>query len=413
MNRPIYWLAALALLLAGPALSLHAADEPKLKLAIREAAEAARRAGYKQLLVVVRVDISSTPVTDAALRDVENVVVNALSDEKNLAASGAEPARELARKNKARRALQPVEARAFKEAAAADGVLCLDYREGKAGASVRLTLADSDKAHFSEQVQLNDKITGVGDKPADKKPADKEKPKGQQPGGGKGPVQGPADAPALPFGVGGGANGGGGRFLMAPPKDGSTGYAVRTDGSTGTGGRTASQAQTAAAQAKSDAKNAAGGGAATKGPSASDITTAASKDSPKAAGDLSQKVVDFAVRNIGQQVGNGECWTLANEALKAAGAQPADGYTFGTPLSLNEIRPGDILQFTNARFEEPGYYVTMGAPNHTAVVYSISGERVFILQQNFNGKRTVGTFDIRFSTMTSGDLKAYRAVPRN
>ncbi len=412
MNRPIYWLAALALLLAGPAQSLHADDEPKLKLAIREAAEAARRAGFKKVLVVVRVDIASTPVTDAAVRDVENLAVNSLSTEKNLESAGAEPARELARKNKARRALQPVEARAFKEAAAAEGVLCLDYREGKAGASIRLTLADGDKAHFNEQVQLNDRITGVADKPADKKPADKEKPKGQQPGGGKGPNQGPADAPALPFGAGVGG-GGGGRFLLAPPTDGSTGYAVRTDGSKGTGGRTASQAQTAAAEAKSNAKTAAAGGGTAKGASAAEITTAASKDSPKAAGDLSQKVVDFAARSIGQQVGNGECWTLANEALKAAGAQPADGYTFGTPLSLNEIRPGDILQFTNARFEEPGYYVTMGAPNHTAVVYSISGERVFILQQNFNGKRTVGTFDIRFSTMTGGDVKAYRAVPRN
>lgn len=403
MNRSIRWLAVLVLMLGGSTKLLRADDEPKFKLALREAAESARRVGIKKLLVVVRVDASSTPVADTAVRDVENQAVNALANEKNVQASGAEPARELAQKNRARRPLQPTDARAFREAAPSDGVLCLDYRETKSAASVRLALSDNDKVHFTEQIQLTNKISGVADIPKNNQPGDK--PKGQQPAAGKGAVQGGANAAGLPAL-------GGGNFLQAPPTNGSTGYAVRMTGALGTGGRTATQTQTAAAQAKSEAKAAGAGGTSATGLTAGDITTAGSKNSPKAATDIAQKIVDFAVRNIGQQVGNGECWTLANEALKASGAQPANGYTFGTPLSLNEIRPGDILQFTSARFDEPGYYVTMGTPNHTAVVYSINGDRIFILQQNFSGKRTVGTFDIRLASMTAGDAKAFRAVPK-
>lgn len=37
------------------------------------------------------------------------------------------------------------------------------------------------------------------------------------------------------------------------------------------------------------------------------------------------------------QVGNGECWTLASEALKAAGARHAMGYNFGQVIPLEEV----------------------------------------------------------------------------
>ena len=97
--------------------------------------------------------------------------------------------------------------------------------------------------------------------------------------------------------------------------------------------------------------------------------------------------------------------------MQAAGAKRPDGYIFGDEIALRDMRPGDILQFTTARFDEPGYYAVMGAPNHTAVVYSIAGDRVFMLHQNFNGKKTVSTFDVNFANMTSGQVKAYRARP--
>ena len=59
--------------------------------------------------------------------------------------------------------------------------------------------------------------------------------------------------------------------------------------------------------------------------------------------ELNQKVLNFAVEHIGQQVGNGECWALAAEALEAAGAEPPQGLVFGRELKVSEPwLPGDI-----------------------------------------------------------------------
>ncbi|MFO0964999.1 MAG: hypothetical protein U0793_05335 [Gemmataceae bacterium] len=74
------------------------------------------------------------------------------------------------------------------------------------------------------------------------------------------------------------------------------------------------------------------------------------------AANLNAKVLQYAESRLGQLVGRGECWDLANEALAAAGAkQPGrDGfaaYTFGAEIPLSSIRPGDILQFENVSFK--------------------------------------------------------------
>src|SRR3954447_26612574 len=118
---------------------------------------------------------------------------------------------------------------------------------------------------------------------------------------------------------------------------------------------------------------------------------------------LNQKVLQFARARMGQQVGNGECWTLAADALKAAGARrPGTGgvgvYNFGKQISRKALQPGDIIQFENVRFEHRG---PNGArswnefPHHTAVVASVRGNRIGLIQQNVNGNRTVqtGTLD--------------------
>jgi hypothetical protein len=99
--------------------------------------------------------------------------------------------------------------------------------------------------------------------------------------------------------------------------------------------------------------------------------------------------------------------------LRAAGAEPPKGYSFGDRIPLNEIQPGDILQFTSARFDEPGYWTIMGMPNHTAVVHAVGDTRAFILQQNFDGKRHVTTYDLNLNNLTSGQLEAFRPVPRD
>lgn len=127
---------------------------------------------------------------------------------------------------------------------------------------------------------------------------------------------------------------------------------------------------------------------------------------------LNEEVLKFASNNLGHKVGRGECWDLADQALRASGAEPARGYVFGERIDVDDVIPGDILQFTSARFDEPGYWVLMGTPNHTAVVQAVDEQRLFILQQNFSGKRYVTTYDFTPGNMTSGTLEAFRPIPR-
>ena len=70
---------------------------------------------------------------------------------------------------------------------------------------------------------------------------------------------------------------------------------------------------------------------------------------------INQKVIAWARGKLGQQVGKGECWDLAERALKSAGAQtsydlgsvdPDSDYVWGDPVDqLKDIEPGDVLQF--------------------------------------------------------------------
>jgi hypothetical protein len=123
---------------------------------------------------------------------------------------------------------------------------------------------------------------------------------------------------------------------------------------------------------------------------------------------LNRGVLDFAQSKLGQQVGRGECWDLANEALIAAGAQPANGYTFGTVVT--QPIPGDIIQFYNARFESNGSWHQMGSPHHTAIIEKVQGNTITMLHQNVNGNRTVQRMTLDLSTKTSGSYTFYRPM---
>lgn len=125
--------------------------------------------------------------------------------------------------------------------------------------------------------------------------------------------------------------------------------------------------------------------------------------------DLNSKILEFAVSQTGKQVGNGECWTLAAEALKYAGAKPPNIYDFGTEVGLAELLPGDILHFETASFVTPTYSMTMGAPDHVAIVGAVNGTKLLIYHQNFNGDRRVQTITIDLSTLVSGSITGYRA----
>src|SRR5262245_8213328 len=72
---------------------------------------------------------------------------------------------------------------------------------------------------------------------------------------------------------------------------------------------------------------------------------------------INQKITTFAQGKLGQQVGAGECWDLAEEALKQSGAQtstdlsssgsvgPDDDYVWGDSIDMKDIKPGDVIQF--------------------------------------------------------------------
>lgn len=137
----------------------------------------------------------------------------------------------------------------------------------------------------------------------------------------------------------------------------------------------------------------------------------------------------------GTTVGNGECWTLAHDALeKACGkyAFVSSGLNHGallatytstgvtTPTVTDELRRGDILQFKTCVFEYPNRTLTFGAPDHTAVVLDVKPSEdtskdprykwVEIIQQNIGGVKKVRVGDIDLAKMTSGEIRAFRPV---
>ncbi len=133
---------------------------------------------------------------------------------------------------------------------------------------------------------------------------------------------------------------------------------------------------------------------------------------------LNRRIMAFAAKNFGKQVGNGECWTLAADALQAAGGIPAQDYVFGRPLNRDEQWwPGDIIQFTKCRFKEtlpgPGnrhVIISAGAPNHTAIYGGQQNGSSMIAQQNNNGVKKVSVMYLDFSTLVSGSFNVYRPL---
>ena len=70
---------------------------------------------------------------------------------------------------------------------------------------------------------------------------------------------------------------------------------------------------------------------------------------------ISQSVVKFAKSNFGKLVGDEQCWTLAQEALKYSNARLAGQngyqlYEFGRIVPASKARPGDIIQFEQCSF---------------------------------------------------------------
>jgi hypothetical protein len=160
---------------------------------------------------------------------------------------------------------------------------------------------------------------------------------------------------------------------------------------------------------------------------------------PVSAGDgtaLGDRVVAFCKQHRGERVGTGECTALVEAALRAAGARGRSGdnpgrgdYVWGKLVyhlehdgtrlratgKRGDIKPGDIIQFRDSRFQGrvPGGTYSHTAPHHSAVVLRVEaqGRSVRVLHQNFGGKRTVVETLIRLDELKAGWLRVYEPLP--
>lgn len=128
------------------------------------------------------------------------------------------------------------------------------------------------------------------------------------------------------------------------------------------------------------------------------------KPSPSA-----KKIVAFAEQNIGKKVGDGQCWGLANLAYRHAGIRHRGGYVWGRRIhwQTEGVRPGDIIQFKNARY--PYAYTD---ENHTAIILKVVGKSsVKVAHQNWNHIYRVTTTTIPLIYLRAGSQTVYRYEP--
>lgn len=372
-------------------MSVTASASVPFELVVHEAARAARLQKIDQVLVVVRESSRSTrdAEIDGVLRAVEKMAFDILKKEPGVEGFVDKKVREAAGKTRARIALRPSEVRRFTTVNDSDvgALLSLDYKN-RSGVSIQVTLLDGAKVYFSELVQLEKRPDPIPEYLKDKKEEEEAEKDGKSESG----MSDSKDKVKT-------------EIKIAPGSETikGTGGKVRRSKSDSRNVRSTSQQQ------RQDKSVLEAVGAATE---ATEEGTATPRTPQGPISELQREVVNFAADNIGKKIGRGECWDLADRALRAAGAEPPKGYTFGDRIPLNEIQPGDILQFTSARFDEPGYWTIMGMPNHTAVVHAVGDTRAFILQQNFDGQRHVTPYDLNLNNLTSGRLEAFRPVPR-
>jgi hypothetical protein len=120
-----------------------------------------------------------------------------------------------------------------------------------------------------------------------------------------------------------------------------------------------------------------------------------------------QQIALYAEHREQQKVGQaGQCWDLAEEALRAARARlsedfgaitPDADYVWGVPIPLTEVQPGDILQFRNhvttttiTTFDSDGRVIGRSwaealRQHHTAIAADrMHNGQIVVYEQNFD-----------------------------
>jgi len=161
--------------------------------------------------------------------------------------------------------------------------------------------------------------------------------------------------------------------------------------------------------------------------------------------EVSINIVKFVKEKQGHKEGNGECWTLAENALKSAGAKtsrdygkvtPNANYKWGKKITKREIRPGDVIQFRNYKVKEkteikvvvkqefpgekprreeavgtPGIMI-LSYPHHTALAASsINQGAIKIYHQNFLFIKKVKIDSLILSNMKKTPIVKTEKIP--
>jgi hypothetical protein len=140
----------------------------------------------------------------------------------------------------------------------------------------------------------------------------------------------------------------------------------------------------------------------------------------KTGASMADQIVSYARQRLGDRVGDGECFTLVDRALRNAGARsaadygevtPDADYVWGTAVNLSDLRPGDVIQFRDYQFErtvvtsndegETTETETQERPHHTAIVESVDGSTVTVLEQNAPDGAPVSRNRLPFADSTS------------
>jgi hypothetical protein len=143
---------------------------------------------------------------------------------------------------------------------------------------------------------------------------------------------------------------------------------------------------------------------------------------------VNQTIVAWITTRVGTQIGNGECWTMVETTLRESGARTSNSimgasgvtatadYVWGTPTTLANLAPGDIIQMKNYRYSESdGAYQTR--PHHSAIVEAVWADGVIdVFECNVNGSRRVQQNTLYFQSgdgiSVSGRWWFYRPIPR-
>lgn len=136
---------------------------------------------------------------------------------------------------------------------------------------------------------------------------------------------------------------------------------------------------------------------------------AVKEENERRAVEIPLKIVAFCKDRLGKKVGNGECWTLADEAFKTCGLKRpgSNNRVWGRLLDLKteKMEPGDIVEYRSAEFSDG----SRTGPVHTSVV--VKGgrrERATIAEQNWGGDKTVREASFDAGELVSGELMVYR-----